>query len=201
MSVVHLIDTLTEWAQQNVCSHIKLKVPPENEAPNDADYAFELATPVAFPMYVPTMEKLPPAIHFNHPSLCVRFLQGEDNPAASSGSLEVQFCFSTWDPGIHSKDRFTPNGDSTYRRGSGSFQRSVDGWRDAWNFVDIALRAVESTVVIGNEFTIDRSSPVKYGPLVEQDAIVESYPFWYAWISFKVNYNLRRNVAELQNLL
>jgi hypothetical protein len=77
----------------------------------------------------------------------------------------------------------------------------VDGWRDAWNFVDIALRAVESTVVIGNEFTIDRSSPVKYGPLVEQDAIVESYPFWYAWISFKVNYNLRRNVAELQNLL
>lgn len=202
MSVVHLIDTLTEWARQNVCERIKLKVPPENESPNDANYAYQLETPVAFPMYVPTMEKLPPAVHFNHPSLCVRFMQGEDDPAHSSGSLEVQFCFSTWDPGLHGKDRFDPNGNGTFKqRDGGTYTRTVDGWRDAWNFVDIALRAVESTVVISDEITIDRSSPVKYGPLVEQDAIVESYPFWYAWISFKVNYNLRRNVVEIQNLL
>lgn len=202
MSVVRLIDKLTEWAQQNICERIQLKVPPKNEAPNDADYAFELTTPVAFPMYVPTEEKLPPTIRSNHPSLCVRFLNGEDAPASNSGSLTVQFCFSTWDPGLHRKDRFNPNGNGTFKPDTAEkFQRSIDGWRDAWNFVDIARRAVESTVIISDEYTIDRTSPVEYGPLTDQNAIVESYPFWYAWISFKVNYNLRRNVVEIQNLL
>ena len=36
MSVVHMLDTLTEWARQNICEQIKLKVPPENTAPDDS---------------------------------------------------------------------------------------------------------------------------------------------------------------------
>lgn len=204
MSVVHLIDTLTEWARQNVCEYIQLKVPPANMEPNDGNYDFELATPVAFPLYVPSSEKLPPNVRSTTPSLCVRFLQGEDVQVENSGSIEVQFVFSTWDPGFHSKDKFQPNGDGTFKRGADTkeyFQRSIDGWRDAWNFVDIALRAVESTVIIGNEYTIDKVAPVKFGPMVEQDTITDYYPYWFAWISFKVNYNLRRNVANFQHLL
>lgn len=204
MSVVHLIDTITEWARQTVCEHVQLKVPPDNGEPNDGTYAFELATPAAFPLYVPSSEKLPPSIRSTTPSLCVRFLQGEDDQKESSGSIEIQFVFSTWDPGVHSKDQFQPNGDGTFKRGANSqthFQRSLDGWRDAWNFVDIARRAVESTVIIGNEYTIDKVAPVKFGPMVEQDTITDYYPFWFAWLSFKVNYNLRRNVVDYQHLL
>ena len=63
------------------------------------------------------------------------------------------------------------------------------------------MRAVENTVIIGSEYTIDKVAPVKFGPLVEQDVITDYYPFWFAWISFKVNYNLRRNVADFQKLL
>lgn len=204
MSVVHLIDTITEWARQTVCEHIQLKVPPDDGEPNDGTYAFELATPAAFPLYVPSSEKLPPNIRSTTPSLCVRFLQGEDRQSESSGSIEIQFVFSTWDPGFHSKDQFQPNGDGTFKRGANSqthFQRSLDGWRDAWNFVDIARRAVENTVIIGNEYTIDKVAPVKFGPMVEQDTITDYYPFWFAWLSFKVNYNLRRNVVDYQHLL
>lgn len=204
MSVVHLIDTVTEWARQNICEHIALKVPPENTEPNDGNYAFELAKPAAFPLYVPSLEKAPPNVHFTTPSLCVRFMEGSDVQASGKGYVDLQFVFSTWDPGYHSKDEFQPNGNGTFRRGASSpthFQRSVDGWRDAWNFVDIALRAVENTVIIGNGYTIDKETPVKFGPLVEQDTIVDFYPFWFAWISFRVNYDLRRNVAEINHLL
>ena len=200
MSVVHVIDTLTEWARQNICEQINLKVPPENTAPDDSGYSYNLATPAAFAMYVPTSDKLPPGSHPPFPSLCVRFVTGQDVPADGGGSVEVQFCFSAWDPGTHGEDEFLPNGDGTYRRGKGgAFWRNGDGWRDAWNFVDIALREVESVTNIGG-YTIDRAKPVKFGPLTEQEAIPDFYPMWFAWLSFTVNYPLRRNIQELQNL-
>ena len=201
MSVVHVIDTLTEWARQNICEQINLKVPPENTAPDDSGYSYNLATPAAFAMYVPTSDKLPPNIHAPFPSLCVRFVTGQDIPADGSGAVDVQFCFSAWDPGTHGEDEFLPNGDGTYRRGKGgAFWRNGDGWRDAWNFVDIALREVESVTNIGG-YTIDRAKPVKFGPLTEQEAIPDFYPMWFAWLSFTVNYPLRRNIQELQNFL
>ena len=201
MSVVHVIDTLTEWARQNICEQINLKVPPENTAPDDSGYSYNLATPAAFAMYVPTSDKLPPGSHPPFPSLCVRFVTGQDVPADGGGSVEVQFCFSAWDPGTHGEDEFLPNGDGTYRRGKGgAFWRNGDGWRDAWNFVDIALREVESVTNIGG-YTIDRAKPAKFGPLTEQEAIPDFYPMWFAWLSFTVNYPLRRNIQELQNFL
>lgn len=205
MSVVHLIDTLTEWARQNVCEHIKLKVPPihEDEAV-DEGYAYQLATPAAFPMYVPTSEKLPPGIHAPFPSLCVRFISGEDDISSRSGFVDVQFCFSTWNPGTHGKDILVPakqdplqwNADTA----KATFQRNAEGWRDAWNFVDIALRAVESVTAIGT-YPVDHSTPVKFGPLTEQESIPDLYPYWFAWIQFRVYYPLVRNNAEYQDLL
>lgn len=206
MSVVHLIDTLTEWARQNVCEQIQLKVPPSNEEDAvDAEYRYKLATPTAFPMYVPTSEKLPPSIHSPFPSLCVRFMAGQDEPAAGRGYVDMQFCFSAWDPGLHDKDIYAPAGADPKRWKGGDvenhFRRTGDGWRDAWNFVDIALRAVESTTYIG-EYHIDRSTPIKFGPLTEQEAIPDLYPLWFAWVSFRVSYPLTmRNIEDLNKFL
>ena len=206
MSVVHLIDTLTKWAQQNVCEKIRLKAPPETEGEAvDEGYKYDLVTPTAFPMYVPTSEKLPPSIHSPFPHLCVRFVAGEDEMPGGRGSVDVQFCFSTWDPGLHGKDILKRTADGTWKRWTGKeaeayFQRTGDGWRDAWNFVDIALRAVESATHIG-EYTIDRATPVKFGPLTEQEAIPDFYPLWFAWVSFRVTYPIQRNNNEIKNLL
>jgi len=205
MSVVHLIDTLAEWAKNNVCEQVKLKVPPQNDEDVDAGYEYRLATPAVFPMYVPTSDKLPPNIHSPFPSLCVRFTGGEDAMANGSGHLDVQFCFSAWDPGLHGKDILAPNGDGTYRRWSGEeadayFKRTGTGWRDVWNFVDVALRMLESVTHIGG-YVIDRTVPIKYGPLTEQEAIPDLYPLWFAWISFRVNYQLVRNIEQVQDLL
>ena len=202
MSVVHVIDTLAEWARQNICERVTLKMPPDNIEANDEGYTYKTVNPSVFPMYVPTSEKLPPSIHSPFPSLCVRFVKGADILTGSGGHLDVQFCFSAWDPGTHGQDVIHPNGDGTYTRDPDSFEygRNGNGWRDVWNFVDTALRAVESVTNIGG-YTIDRETPVEFGPLTEQEAIPDFYPFWFAWISFRVNYPLRRNIEDLQKYL
>lgn len=206
MSVVKVLDTLTEWAQGNICDKIKLKQPPDDlDAAVDADYKYTLVRPVAFPMYVPTAEKNPPNFHAPYPSLCVRFMQGQDDAASKDGALDVQFCFSAWNPGTHGPDILQPAGDMSFRAWSGKdaaayFQRNGEGWRDVWNFVDIALRAVEGVTHIGG-YTIDTATPIKFGPMAEQESIPDFYPYWFAWISFRVTYPLRRNIPSIQNFL
>lgn len=203
MSVVHLIDTLTEWAQREICDHIKLKQPPKNTETNDEGYSYEEVNPVAFPMYVPTAEKLPPRIRSPFPSVCVRFMAGSDSLADGESSVKVQFCFSAWDPGNHGQDLFHPAGNGAFIRQAPvytEYERSADGWRDVWNFVDIALRAVESVTNIGG-YIVDRKTPVEFGPLVEQEAIADYFPFWFAWISFAVKSPLRRNIKDINHLL
>ena len=206
MSVVHVIDTVTDWARANICPKIQLKQPPADlDAATDEGYEYKLVTPAAFAMYVPTSEKLPPGIHSPFPSLCVRFMAGQDEQANGKGFVDLQLCFSTWDPGLHGEDILRANGDKSFKRWSGEeadayFRRTGDGWRDAWNFVDIALRAVESETNIGG-FVIDKATPVKYGPLTEQEAIPDLYPTWFAWISFRVTYPLVRNIQDFQEFL
>lgn len=203
MSVVHVIDTLAEWAQSNICDHIQLKQPPRDEtAPVDEGYEYTLVKPTAFPMYVPTSEKLPPLIRSPYPSLCVRFIKGTDELSGNKGHLDVQFVFSAWDPGTHGKDIFVADGGDSFHNKDQyeTFERNGDGWRDVWNFVDTALRAVEGVTNIGG-YTIDRETPVEYGPITEQESIPDFYPFWFAWLSFRVNYPLRRNIEDLQQYL
>lgn len=206
MSIVHVIDKVTAWAQANVCDHIQLKQPPEDlEDPTGAAYRYQLVTPRAFPLYVPTEEKLPPSCHSPFPSLCVRFLTGEDSLAKERGAVDLQFCFSIWDTGLHGRDIFLPGQDRCAAPWTGEeadvfFRRTGEGWRDAWNFVDIALRAVERETNLDG-LVIDRTIPIKFGPLAEQEAIPDLYPTWFAWISFRVTYPLARNQEEVQTFL
>ncbi len=201
MTVVHLIDTVTDWARDNICAHIQLKLPPmEVNSPTAEDYAYQLVTPAAFGMYTPTGDNLPPGVRSAIPSLCVRFTTGQDAWDAG-GFFDLQFGFSTWDSGLHGKDIYHLVGANVYQRGNDSgFKAAGEGWRDAWNFVDIARRAIESETTIGG-YAIDRATPVKFGPYTEQEAIPDLYPFWYAWMSFRVTYPLVRNNQDFQNFL
>lgn len=193
---MQILDEVTKWARENICSKIELKVPPSNSEPNDYDYDYKLANPVAFTMFVPTEDRLPKGIPSAFPSLCVRFIEGEENLASVKGTIGIQFLLSVWNPGIHGRDWITlPDANA-----ADSFERNGDGWRDVWNFTDIAVRAVESVTHIAG-YTIDRSVPVKFGPLTEQESVPDYYPFWFTWVTFQLSYPLRRNIAEVQEFL
>lgn len=205
MSVTKILDDIRDWVEKVVCSQIQLKVPPDDTEPMDKDYDHTLATPLAFSMYIPTKDMLPPPVRSVYPSVCVRLIDGSDNLTDKSGSINIQLCFSAWNPGTHGTDVLRKQEDGTFRKWTGPeardyFQRYGDGWRDAWNLVDIARRAVESTTTI-NGHEIDISTPVKFGPLTEQDAIPNYYPFWFAWVNFTLKYPLLRSNPNLQNFL
>lgn len=201
MTVVTALDIITAWVQDNICSKILLKVPPDDDtAPEDAGYEYKRVTPTAFALYVPTKDKLP-LNTYPYPSICVRLLEGQDELAAGNRNISVQMMFSTWDPGKHGQDELYPKGDGWYSVGEGGkFERNGGGWRDAWNMVDIALREIESVTNIGG-VAIDRSVPLKFGPLTEQEAIPDFYPFWFAWVSFSITSPITRNLRDIENLL
>lgn len=206
MSVVKILDDVTAWAQKEICDRVKLKAPPDDDnAPVDEGYEYTLVNPTAFTLFTPTKDKLPPKVISPIPSLCVRFVEGSEAFDGSGGSITMQLMFSTWEVGLHSKDILIPQEDGSFKQWTGAeadayFRRGYDGWRDAWNFVDVALRAIESrTHVAGYE--IDRQSPVDYGPLSEQEAIPDYYPMWFCWVQFTLKYPLVRNVEDIENLL
>lgn len=199
--IVTVIDTITAWAKDHICKEIQLKVPPENRAAMDADYSYRLENPEAIPMYVPPSDKLPKGIRFVHPSLCVRFMKAADSVAKGEGYVDIQFLFSVWDPGDHGKDLYLPNDDGSYRKQEDpNFKKGSSGWRDVWNFVDIARRALESVTSI-NGLAIDKGTDIEYGPIAEQEAIVDFYPYWYSWLSFRVTYPLMRNNEDIEKYL
>lgn len=205
MSIVKILDDVTEWARQNICSKIELKVPPKNSEPNDYEYDYKLANPVAFTMFVPTEDRLPKNTPSAFPSLCVRFIEAEDDFASMKGTVGIQFLLSAWNPGTHGQDMIAPQpGDGltwvSDPDAKNSFERNGEGWRDIWNFTDIAVRAVESATNISG-YEIDRSVPVKFGPLTEQEAVPDYYPFWFTWVTFQLTYPLRRNIEDVQEFL
>lgn len=205
MSIVKILDDVTEWARKNICSKIELKVPPKNTEPNDCGYEYKTANPVAFTMFVPTEDRLPKNIPSAFPSLCVRFLEGEDDLSSTKGTIGIQFLLSVWNPGKHGPDSFTvQQGDPLQwvqkPEADEQFERNGEGWRDVWNFTDIAVQAVESVTNISG-YKIDRSVPVKFGPLTEQDAVPDYYPFWFTWVTFQLKYPLLRNAEEVQEFL
>lgn len=208
MTVVCVLDALTKWVRENICPKILLKVPPDNDKDaEDAGYEYQLTHPAAFTMYIPTKEKLPPPIISPFPSVCVRFVEGADNLFNGKGSIGVQLCFSAWNPGTHGKDIILPNPENAMepKKWSGPeadayFQRDGEGWRDVWNMVDIALREIEIVINIGG-LVIDRSVPVKFGPMTEQESIPDFYPFWFAWVSFTVTYPITRPIQGVEDLL
>lgn len=199
--IVTVIDTLTKWAKENICSQIRLKVPPENYEAMDAGYSYRLDNPEAIPMYKPSGDKLPKGIVFTTPSLCVHFEKAGDSVAKNEGYVDILILFSVWDPGDHGEDVYLPNGDGTYRkREDPNFEKGSSGWRDVWNFVDITRRALESVTNIDG-LSIDKSTDIEYGPISEQDTIIDFYPFWYSWLSFRVTYPLMRNNEDSEKYL
>lgn len=199
--IVSVIDSLTEWAKKNICNQIKLKVPPGNGEAMDAGYSYKLDNPEAIPMYAPPGDKLPKNIRFVHPSLCVRFLKAGDSLSTGEGYVDIQFLFSVWDPGDHGKDVYLPNCDGTFRKQDDpDFEKGSSGWRDVWNFVDTARRALESVTSIDG-LNIDKSTDIEYGPIAEQEAVVDFYPFWYSWLSFRLTYPLMRNNEDIEKYL
>lgn len=180
---------------------------PDDNA-TDASYPYKLVNPTAFSLFVPSKDRLPPKVPAPIPSVCVQIVEGADSLTMSSRSIKIRLCFSAWDPGYHGRDIFKPKND-----GSGAyiqwqneeavafFEKNGEGWRDAWNFVDTALRMIENAEYIGPLLRVMKEDGITFGPVSEQDAVPDFYPYWFAWVEFAVEETLTRTPKDYQHLL
>jgi hypothetical protein len=204
MGIVTTIDDVAKWAQTSICDKVSLKVPPEN-GKDDAGYgvSYTLATPTAYPVYMPGKERTQPPFPGPVPGLCVQLVEGKDFRQASH--IKFGFLFAAWNPGTHGMDIFRPNGEGGYSQWNveealAYYQRRGEGWRDVWNFVDIALRELESTEIIGRG-RVDREAGIEYGPITIEDSVPVLYPYWYAWLTFTLATNPIGINDDIESLL
>lgn len=215
-TIVHTLDLVTEWVQKNICDIVSFKVPPDyqkiddgcervtlkSKNPDGQGYEYKRITPKAFKWLVPTKDRIPPDIKTAFPSACVRIADGED--ALSARSINVEICLSVWNPGIHGSDIIKEVDDGSYILWDGEeakqyFERNNDGWRENWNWIDLALRTIESAESI-NGVQFDRNS-IKFAPFKSENDMVDFYPFWFAYISFTVKMPIIRNIPEWDGIL
>ena len=189
MTIVHTLDKVAEWLQQNVCAHVSLK--PHAFDDQTDDYNMELVHPTVFSLYTPTKRTKPPGVKATIPSICVQLVDGTDEVFKRDRTLKLHLSFSAWDPGIHTQDVFEPtDGESeigtAYKRGKKKkLQLSHEGWRDVWNFVDVALRAIETPRSLGG-YQLDPKTPIQFGVYDEEGSISDYYPFWFAWVELAI---------------
>ena len=196
MTITRTIDQICEWLNTNVCPNVELKRPPEDGKATNKKYEYELAHPYAFPLYLPSKDKLPPTVKTTFPAICVQLEYGND--LEHNREMNINLSFGSWNPGIHPNDWLYPYGDKPEE---GDFTNEVEGWRDLWNFIDYTVTAIESTGYLGEDVEIVKNEPLEFGPYKEQDEIVSYYPWWFGYCRFKVRSMILRNDPEVESLL
>lgn len=204
MSIVNSIEIVREWLTDYVCPLVKLKLPDDNVT--DASYPYKLVHPAAFSLFVPSKDRTPPNVAAPIPSVCVQLVKGDDDMIGSTRGIKIRLCFSAWDPGYHGPDIFIPKEVSGIKiqqynqEAAASFEKNGEGWRNAWNFVDTALRVIENAEYIG-ELRVMKEDGISFGPVAEQDSVPDFYPYWFAWAEFSVEEALTRNRKTYDHLL
>lgn len=201
MTITAILETVTSWVQDNVCNQLKLKAAPDNGEAVDEGYQHKLVTPTAFPLFIPTADRKPPACPATIPCCCVQILEGEDAPQKHSRAIKLRLCVATWSPGEHGRDNYLPDGSGGYYQSDATtFRKSEDGWRDAWNFADVAVAAIERAGTIGG-LRAATELGIKFGPFTEQNAVPNLWPFWYAWVEFWIDSTISRTPSEYEEHL
>ena len=162
------IEAVTGWITQNVCQKLELLTPGGEKS--GEKYQYKRVKPVCFPLYVPTKDKLPPAVSSLYPSYCVQPTGGE--LTNDKQTLELIVSAAAWNKGIYKKGKWTQN---------------ADGWKDAWLMIDVLLDELQSTDEVGG-LAIDRSQSIKFGGYKENEseALADFYPYFFGWVSFQL---------------
>ena len=210
MNIVQSIENVTDWLNEAVCPHITLKLPDDNQ--NGKEYKAKAVNPTAFAMYQPGKDKLPPGVIAPFPSVVVQLLEGSDNITAKNGRMKLQLSFTAWNPGNHAGELTRVIG-STVATGDEdisvqfdgvasdkSFTRDAEGWKDVWNFVDLALRKIENAEYM-NGLRVVKELGITYGQFQQEGQISDLYPYWGAWAIFTIERGLTRTGASYSEFL
>ena len=181
MSMVNLIDDLTEWVQKEVCNKLELKKP---SLRGDSGYDYELVYPVAYPCFCPPQDKTNLPVS---PSITVQ-IDGFTDDLASESFVTVTFVFSVWNTGTHDN-----------RGGEKRFEKNLEGWRDLWQLMDMARKAIRGNFSVAG---YELKSEVTGKPLVAgESAIMGTYPYFFGEVTFVIGTIESPNSKSIRDLL
>lgn len=192
MTTKAIIEGVTAWVNDNICQKIELKLP--DDMRNDGDYSVKMVNPAAFPLYIPAKDRIPPRVHAPIPSVTVQMMEGADDIKSDTRTMRLRLCLATWNPGSHSGEKLVPIEDPSVLGGyrytqepstEEMYERNGNGWKDLYNFQDIALAALEGTEFFAG-VRISQDDPITYGPFTEDGVIWDYYPYWHGWICFTI---------------
>ena len=199
MSITRSLEEMGAWLKAAICKDVKLK-PMSPDAPQNQRFDYHLVEPEVHVLYVPSHIDRPPEMEATVPAIVLQLMESKDDLKTQTRDLVVRLSFTAWDPGLHGQDILEPVGEGRYQTGPPSKLRpSVDGWRDAYNFMDRALRVIENSERIG-ALGLKRDEGITFGNYEWQDAPNELYPFWLCWCKCTVQETLTRN-RELEEYL
>lgn len=196
MAIVTTIDAVRDWIEENICPQVSLKVPDNDVV--DEGYEYRLTHPAAFSMYMPTEDKLPEGVTSTIPSITVRVMDGTDSLTDGTREMRVTLLFATWSPGLHAQDylsevKVEKNGLNTtytatqkYSNSERRFDMDAEGWRDAWNFVDTAVRIIENHEFLG-DYRFVKEKGLSFKPVSAEAATPDTFPFWFANVEFYIS--------------
>lgn len=200
MTLVQSIDSFVRWLNEKVCNQILLKVPDDDR--NDSGYDVEFVNPVAYPLYFPGKDRLPPKVQSPFPGIAVQLIEGEDDLLKNNRQLQFRLCIACWNPGTHGEEVLHNKEDKTaiggyqyYNKNEKSYERNMQGWRDAFNFADIIVREIENTEYIEGHRII-KEKGIKFGVFTEDGNILDYYPYWQKWITVSLESGLSTKIPE-----
>lgn len=197
MTAVDAISQVEDWLRTDVCPRILLKVPPGDGSPDSSQYEYRTGHPEVFSMYWPAgTTNARPGVEYTQPGVMVQVVDGEDEVGGLRSTYGIRLHLGAWNPGRHQQDVWTPSypslslqGEKTeygpFVRGDGDGFVPVfdDGWRDVWNFLDVVRESLRTARSIGS-MQIDPTEPVRFSQYKENDAAINLYPYWFAYIDF-----------------
>ena len=184
MAVVKQLEKIKSWFETEICPQFKFKKADDENV--DAAYPYELVSPNVFILYVPPVELIDT---HRVPSVCIQFDGGNESMAKANGVLNLRLQFATFNPGEH------------YDYGvDRSFDANTEGWRDVWNFVDYIMKKLRDTELIG-DLRIVKENGIQFGPISDSGQIPNFYPYYFAWMTFSVEYGTLPSKAQIRELL
>ena len=181
MAVIKQLDKIKHWLETEISPQFKFKQPSDENL--DATYEYQLVNPKVYLLYVPPTELIGEANRI--PSICVQFDDGSESMAGAGGILNIRLQFATFNPGEHTEE---------------GYKRNTEGWRDVWNLVDHIMERLRSAELIDG-IRILKENGIKYGPISDQGQIPNFYPYYFAWMTFSVEYGIPSSKAQINALL
>ncbi len=189
MTTVKAMDTICSYLKDNVCPKIQYLVPAEKDA---GDYIPNYKNPEVFAFYEPSKSRMPPGITHTVPGIVVILKKRTDDLISGKSEFDIELSFCIWKPGEYISNKevdlqqivsYSEQMQIEYAsKGDKKYTRTEDGWKDVYNFIDEVRQGVVHDGQMGN-LKIKMDVPIQYGPYTQDKAIVDAYPYYYAWLT------------------